>query len=68
MSLRVSGFESDQGTRNPKPETRNIFYVRYKITAKYGGLLDRVSFYFPLVPGENEAGWRAVVDGFKEGS
>jgi len=39
-----------------------------KITAKYGGLLDRVSFYFPLVPGENEAGWRAVVDGFKEGS
>lgn len=26
---------------------------------KYAGLLDRVSYYFPLVPGENEAGWRA---------
>jgi probable F420-dependent oxidoreductase len=37
-----------------------------KILAKYNGLLDRVSYYFPLVPGENEAGWRATVAGFKE--
>ena len=32
---------------------------------KYSGLLDRVSYYFPLVPGENEAGWRATAAGFK---
>ena len=38
-----------------------------KILAKYNGLLDRVSYYFPLVPGENEAGWRATVAGFKRG-
>jgi len=31
---------------------------------KYSGLLDRVSYYFPLVPGENEAGWRATAAGF----
>jgi hypothetical protein len=29
------------------------------------GLLDRVSYYFPIVPGENETGWRATVAGFK---
>lgn len=32
---------------------------------KYAGLLDRVSYYFPLVPGENEAGWRASAAAFK---
>lgn len=32
---------------------------------KYAGLLDRVSYYFPLVPGENEAGWRASSAAFK---
>jgi len=32
---------------------------------KYSGLLDRVSYYFPLVPGENEAGWRASAANFK---
>ena len=32
---------------------------------KYSGLLDRVSYYFPLVPGENEAGWRATSAGIK---
>lgn len=32
---------------------------------KYAGLLDRVSYYFPIVPGQNEAGWRATVAGFK---
>ena len=38
-----------------------------KIKAKYnGGLLDRVSYYLPFVPGENEAGWRATIEGFKE--
>jgi len=32
---------------------------------KYDGLLDRVSYYFPLVPGENENGWRASAAAFK---
>lgn len=32
---------------------------------KYSGLLDRVSYYSPLVPGQNEAGWRATAVGFK---
>jgi probable F420-dependent oxidoreductase len=36
-----------------------------KVLKKYDGLLDRVSYYFPVVPGENEAGWRATVAGFK---
>ena len=36
-----------------------------KLQKKYHGLLDRVSYYFPLVPGENEAGWRATAAGFK---
>ena len=31
-----------------------------QVLQKYTGLLDRVSYYFPLVPGENEAGWRAT--------
>ena len=36
-----------------------------KILKKYAGLLDRVSYYFPVIPGENEAGWRVTVGGFK---
>lgn len=36
-----------------------------KVLRRYEGLLDRVSYYFPIVPGENEAGWRVTVDGFK---
>jgi len=36
-----------------------------KVLSKYDGLLDRVSYYFPLVPGQDEAGWRATVAGFK---
>jgi probable F420-dependent oxidoreductase len=36
-----------------------------RIEQKYQGLLDRVSYYFPIVPGENEEGWRATVAGFK---
>lgn len=37
-----------------------------RVLEKYNGLLDRVSYYFPIVPGENEEGWRATVAGFKE--
>lgn len=33
---------------------------------KYGTLLNRVSYYLPFIPGENEAGWRATIDGFKQ--
>jgi probable F420-dependent oxidoreductase len=36
-----------------------------RISKKYTGLLDRVSYYFPIVSGENEDGWRASVAGFK---
>ena len=34
------------------------------IALKYGSLLDRVSYYLPYVPGENEEGWRATIEGF----
>ena len=37
-----------------------------KIKAKYGNLLDRVSYYLPYVPGENEAGWQATIAGFSQ--
>jgi hypothetical protein len=38
-----------------------------KIKAKYaGGLLDRVSYYIPFVPGENEVGWQATLAGFQQ--
>jgi len=36
-----------------------------RVLKKYDGLLDRVSYYFPLVPGANESKWRATVKGFK---
>lgn len=36
-----------------------------KVLKKYDRLLDRVSYYFPIVPGENEDGWRKSVAGFK---
>ncbi len=36
------------------------------IQKKYGNILDRVSYYLPFVPGENEAGWKASVDGFNK--
>jgi alkanesulfonate monooxygenase SsuD/methylene tetrahydromethanopterin reductase-like flavin-dependent oxidoreductase (luciferase family) len=36
-----------------------------RVLEKYGGLLDRVSYYFPFVPDENDAGWRATIAGFK---
>jgi probable F420-dependent oxidoreductase len=36
-----------------------------KVLKKYDGLLDRISYYFPIVPGQNEEGWRKTIDGFK---
>jgi hypothetical protein len=36
-----------------------------KVLEKYSGLLDRVSYYFPFVPGQNDDGWRATISGFK---
>lgn len=36
-----------------------------KVRAKYGGLLQRVSYYLPFVPGEEKAGWQATVAGFR---
>jgi hypothetical protein len=33
-----------------------------KLLAKYAGLLDRVTLYAPLVWGENEERWRALVE------
>jgi len=35
------------------------------VRKNYDGLLDRVSYYFPFVPGQNEEGWRATITGFK---
>lgn len=34
------------------------------VKAKYTGLLDRVSYYFPFVPGQYDEGWRATLAGF----
>lgn len=39
-----------------------------RIRAKYDGLLDRLSYYFPYVPGQYDDGWRATVAGFKGGA
>ncbi len=36
-----------------------------KVREKYGGLMDRVSYYFPFVPGQSEDGWRVTIAGFK---
>lgn len=36
-----------------------------QMLAKYTGLLDRVSYYFPFVPGQSDDGWRATIRGFK---
>lgn len=32
---------------------------------RYDGLLDRINFYLPFKPGEEDAGWAAAVAGFK---
>ncbi|MCL4294985.1 MAG: TIGR03617 family F420-dependent LLM class oxidoreductase [Anaerolineae bacterium] len=34
------------------------------VKAKYSGLLDRVSYYFPFVPGQHDEGWQATLAGF----
>lgn len=36
-----------------------------KIMARYGDRLDRVSYYLPFAPGENDAAWRASIEGFQ---
>jgi probable F420-dependent oxidoreductase len=36
-----------------------------KVLRKYDGLLDRVSYYFSIVPGEDEESWRKTINGFK---
>ena len=36
-----------------------------KVKARYEGLLDRVTFYFPDPPGVNEERWRTIVAGFR---
>ena len=36
-----------------------------KLQLKYEGLLDRVSYYLPFVPGQSDAGWQATIAGFK---
>ena len=35
------------------------------IHARYGDLLDRVSYYLPFEPGGHDTGWRNTIDGFK---
>jgi hypothetical protein len=42
----------------PQPNARQVL-------EKYSGLLDRVSYYFPFLPGQNDDGWRATISGFK---
>jgi probable F420-dependent oxidoreductase len=36
-----------------------------KIISRYQGLLDRVMYYVPFVPGEMDQRWREIVDAFK---
>lgn len=36
------------------------------IHSKYGTLLDRVSYYLPFDPSENQKGWQDSIDGFKK--
>ena len=39
-----------------------------KIKARYaGGLLDRLSYYVPFNPGENDAAWRTTIEKFRQG-
>jgi probable F420-dependent oxidoreductase len=35
-----------------------------KIKARYDGLLDRVTYYLPFVPGQNQTRWRQAVEAF----
>ncbi|HEY7167485.1 MAG TPA: TIGR03617 family F420-dependent LLM class oxidoreductase [Candidatus Binatia bacterium] len=36
-----------------------------RVNEKYRGLLDRVSYYFPFAPAENDPAWRSTIAGFK---
>ncbi len=36
------------------------------IGQRYGRLLDRINYYLPYVPGEEDEGWQATITGFKE--
>ena len=36
------------------------------IHQKYGSLLDRVSYYLPFIPSENQAGWQATINAFQK--
>ena len=36
------------------------------IQQKYGSLLDRVSYYLPFDPNENQAGWQATIKSFSQ--
>jgi probable F420-dependent oxidoreductase len=38
------------------------------VQQKYEGLLDRVSYYLPFIPGENIKGWQDTIHGFKTNS
>ena len=37
-----------------------------QVMARYGDRLDRVSYYLPFVPGQNDRGWSASIAGFKK--
>lgn len=36
------------------------------ISAKYGGLIDGLSYYLPFIPGESDTGWKMTIAGFRE--
>jgi hypothetical protein len=36
-----------------------------RIVSRYDGLLDRVMYYLPFLPGEMDDQWRRAVEGFK---
>jgi probable F420-dependent oxidoreductase len=36
-----------------------------RVLRRYGGLLDRVSYYFSFLPGQDQSGWRKTIAGFK---
>ncbi len=72
LSALVSHRKWDQMPALITDEMLETFAVRgdwaelpAKLQAKYDGLLDRLSYYFPYTPGQNEAGWRATIAGFK---
>ncbi|MBE7528186.1 MAG: TIGR03617 family F420-dependent LLM class oxidoreductase [Chloroflexi bacterium] len=38
------------------------------VQQRYGRRIDRLSYYLPYIPGQNEDGWRATIAGFKNRS